>query len=120
MSKKLLVIDDNEAILDAIVITLESEGYQVLTARSGGQIYKDIQTFVPDLILLDYRLPGDNGGIIAKSLKTNSRTRHIPIIMMSANYNVRDIIQGCGVDEFFPKPFDIEELLSTVRRFLLD
>src|SRR5258708_20145820 len=88
MKKKILVIDDCEAILDVVKITLEMEGYEVSTNLTGA-CFQQIEHDPPDLILLDVLLSGEDGGEIGQRLKTEEQTRHIPGTPLSAHAGPR-------------------------------
>jgi CheY-like chemotaxis protein len=106
--KKILVADDDPAIVDAIQLMLELYDYEVSTTVDGETIYK-MEKEYPDLLLLDIWMSGQDGREICKYLKNNPHTKHIPIIMISAS---RDIIQSAkdaGADDFIAKPFQMDD-----------
>ena len=118
MDKKILVIDDDEAILDAVRITLETEGYEV-EAHESGAILQSLNTeSLPKLILMDMLLAGLDGRHLVADLKKNANTQHIPVIMLSAHPSARQTVGDYGVDDFLEKPFDIEQLLSLVEKYI--
>src|SRR5579883_815709 len=94
----ILIADDDPAILDATKLILEYEGYSVTTVSDGNTVRK-INEELPDIILLDIWLSGADGGEIARSLKEQERTRHIPIILFSANRNIKELAQRTGVED---------------------
>ncbi len=115
--KKILVADDDPAIVDSIQLMLELYDYEVSTTVDGETIYK-MEMEYPDLLLLDIWMSGQDGREICKFLKNNPLTKHIPIIMFSAS---RDIIQSAkdaGADDFIAKPFQMDELLSKVAKYV--
>lgn len=116
MATRILVIDDDTGILEAVQALLEDEGYDVTLATNGAVSLDLIQgtMALPDLILLDVLLSGDDGRDVCRTLKGDSRTQHIPIIMMSAHPNVRSSVQACGANSFLAKPYDIDDLLNQV------
>jgi CheY-like chemotaxis protein len=113
--KKILVADDDPAILDAIQIMLEDAGYDVATSVNGQTIYKMEKEF-PDLLLLDIWMSGMDGRDICKYLKNQELTRDIPIIMISANKDTDKMAKDSGADDFLAKPFQMEDLLSKVAK----
>jgi DNA-binding response OmpR family regulator len=114
-TKRVLVVDDDEDILDVIRIILEDEGYQVTTLNSGKRIIENIAASRPDLILLDVMLGASDGREICRELKSNSRFQYIPIVMISASHNLHDqLLQPKSADAFIPKPFDIDNLINVV------
>jgi DNA-binding response OmpR family regulator len=121
MSKKktILVIDDTEGILEAVDDILTLEGYSVMTAFDEDEAHKIITTKTkPNLILLDVLLSGQDGRIVATHLKKDKATQHIPIIMMSAHPDVVKTIDECGAEDFLAKPFEIEDLLKKIKKYI--
>jgi CheY-like chemotaxis protein len=118
MQQKILVVDDDESILEVIQIVLESEGYQIQTCQNS-HCFQYLTASLPDLILLDILLSGEDGYELCKQLKHNQATAHIPIIMLSALSDVNELADGSGADAFLEKPFDIDVLIETVARHLL-
>lgn len=117
MKKKIFVVDDDQGIVDALTLLLETEGYEVYSFDSGEFVAK-LSTLMPHLILLDVLLSGEDGRDIAKYLKSQPLSHKIPIIMLSAHPNALDIAQNAGADDFLAKPFEIETLLSRISAFL--
>ena len=116
--KKILIIEDDEAILEALHIVLEASGFHVETLPSGRTIFGTVKVFDPDIILLDLLLSGADGGDITKELKKNKKTAAIPVILMSAHPDVAVRKEKCGADAFLSKPFEVDALLETIRRLL--
>lgn len=114
--KKILVADDDLAILDAIKMILEDEGYIVQVVASGEAVLQ-LKQDLPDLILLDIWMSGRDGGEICKSLKNQQCTADIPVIMISANKDTADIARSVGAEDFIAKPFDIDDLLGKVEQY---
>lgn len=110
--KKILIVDDNPAILDALQILLEDAGYDIMISCDGREICQG--SSLPDILLLDVWLSGYDGREICRELKRNKRTRHIPIVMISAARDVKESVLAAGADEFLQKPFDIDDLLSVI------
>ncbi|MBA3724098.1 MAG: response regulator [Candidatus Levybacteria bacterium] len=117
MRKKILIIDDDPAIIDSIQMLLEMEGYTVATMIDGDQIHTMKQPF-PDLILLDIWMSGLDGRNIARFLKGKNETKHIPIIMVSASKDISKSAQESGVEDFLAKPFEMDELLAKVAKYV--
>lgn len=114
--KKILVVDDDPAIVDAIKLMLELYDYKVSTIVNG-EIINILENEHHDLLLLDIWMSGKDGRDICKYLKNNPCTRHIPIIMISAS---RDIFQSAfdaGADDFIAKPFQMDDLISKLEKF---
>ncbi len=114
--KKILVADDDEGILDVMGIMLESAGYSVTTIIRGEEVLA-IKEDLPDLILLDIWMEGIDGREICKYLKTQSSTKHIPVILISANSDTEEIATQAGADDFICKPFDRKALLQKVGKY---
>lgn len=116
--KKVFVVDDERSILEALEYMLIDEGYSVKTASRGTELLK-LNNDLPDVIVLDVLLSGEDGREIARKLKNQERTKNIPIVMISAHPNAQFTIKDCGADDFLPKPFDIQELLNKVEKYCL-
>ncbi len=115
--KVILVVDDEEAILDSLKFILEDEGFTVKTAKDGTQMQTHLNIDIPNLVILDYQLPGMNGTELTKLLKEKRETKNIPVIMVSS-HDVKLVSQQVGASDFLEKPFDIETLLETVHKYL--
>jgi len=118
MKKKILVAEDDKAIIEVVKIILESEGYEVLTADQGEIVHKLVEKHKPDMIFMDIWLFGEDGGVIAKEIKTKSHTKNIPLVLMSANNETEKITKSVGADDFLLKPFNIDDLLYIVRKYI--
>ncbi len=114
---KILIADDDQAILDSTKLLLEYEGYEVVTA-SDGEMVKKLHDNLPDLILLDIWLSGTNGIEIAQGLLENAITKHIPIILFSANHDIEKIAKDTKVSDFLIKPFDINDMVAKIKKHL--
>src|SRR5258708_38816775 len=117
MAKRILVADDDPAIVDCLQIILEEANYVVETASNGDTIPK-VKRFQPDLILLDVWMSGEDGRTICKNLKSQEQTKHIPIIMISATSYIEESTKKAGAEDFLPKPFQMNELLARVEKFV--
>lgn len=113
--KRILVIDDDESILDAIRIILEEEGYTVLLQSDVSQIMKVIQKLKPDLILLDVMLGIIDGRDICRQIKNHRYLRSTPVIMLTATKDMRNVIEDFVPDGYIAKPFDIQVLIDAVK-----
>jgi two-component system phosphate regulon response regulator PhoB len=120
MSRRILVVEDEYAIAALIAINLRHAGFEVLLARDEREASAHLETVLPDLILLDWMLPGQSGLSLAKRWRTEVRTRHLPIIMLTARSEESDKIAGldAGADDYLVKPFSINELLARIRAVL--
>lgn len=115
--KKILVADDDPAIVDSIQMILEMEGYAVDTTVDGETIYK-MEKEYPDLLLLDIWMSGEDGRDVCKFLKKSSLTKKIPIIMISASRDVKESAKQAGANDFLAKPFEMEDLLNIVKKHI--
>lgn len=120
MSQRLLLIDDEPKLLRALELTFRTEGYEVLTARSGEEALMRLAEALPDLIVSDIRMPGMDGYSLARKLRNSPRTSLIPIVFLTAKDQLEDRLQGLktGVDSYLTKPFEMEELLAVVANIL--
>lgn len=116
--KKILIADDDPAICDALKLMLEEEGYMVDTTVNGETIYQ-LEEMFPDLLLLDIWMSGQDGREICKYLKKKDLTKDIPIIMISASRDIAAAAKEAGADDFIPKPFGMDELLSKVAQHII-
>ncbi len=117
MKRKVLVADDDSAICDAIALILEDAGYDVTTTLDGRIVYELDGNF-PDIILLDIRMSGIDGSEVCKRLKSQRKTKRIPVIMISANKDTQAIASEAGADGYVSKPFEMDELLAKIEEHL--
>ena len=118
--KKILVVDDEIDLVETIRFPLEIEGYHVLVAYNGEDALNQARTENPDMILLDLMLPKLDGYKVCRLLKFDERYKHIPILMLTAKTQAKDIVIGMktGADEYITKPFDINYLMKKVKEYL--
>jgi two-component system, OmpR family, response regulator RpaA len=117
---KILVVDDDVAILELIKINLELQGHDVITATDGIKGYALAQQEMPDLILLDVMMPEVDGYTVAQRIRNNPKTESVPILMLTAMGMIKDKVKGfdSGVDDYLVKPFELDELRVRVRALL--
>lgn len=115
---KILIVDDNADVLQVMQLLLGSRGYEVEATTKGEDTYSLVNTFAPDLIFLDIHLAGMDGRDISRQLKTDEETKHIPIILFSANIIKGTTLEDTLADEFVAKPFDINELMLKVHQYI--
>ena len=117
---RILVVEDEADLLEAIRFNLERNKYSVLTASDGQAAIETATREKPDLVLLDLMLPRVNGRDVTVSLKSNSSTKSIPIIMLTAMSAENDVVLGLqiGADDYVTKPFSMEVLLARVAAVL--
>lgn len=114
--KRVLIADDDPGILEAMQIMLEDSGYDVRITEDG-QAVRDLKDDLPDVLILDIWMSGMNGADICQYLKSQHRTKHLPIILCSANKDTRRLAQGCGADDFLAKPFEMTDFLAKVEKY---
>jgi CheY-like chemotaxis protein len=120
MPRKILVIEDVPAMLQLICTRLKVLGYQVVTAESGDEGLKKIQSAPPDLLITDMALPGKlSGSMLIRHLRTDEKLKKIPIIVLSA-FVRKGMERGLEhpADVYIPKPFNPEELAAEIKRLL--
>jgi DNA-binding response OmpR family regulator len=108
-----MIADDDPGIIDAVEMLLEFEGFDVSTTVDGATVL-DMKEELPDLLLLDIWMSGEDGRDICKKLKADQKTRNIPVIMISASRDIKDSAISAGADDFLAKPFDIYDLLKKI------
>ena len=112
--KKILIVDDDKDLLFGLKALLTNRGYSIKTIDNGLSASDTTITFNPDLIMLDVHLADADGIKICFELKNNSRTRHIPILMISADTDDREVIECCPADAFMAKPLSLISLYNKV------
>lgn len=114
---RILLIEDERGLTEALSWTFQREGYEVLVANDGQEGLRRAQMILPDLIILDIMLPGLNGLEICRELRAGERTRDIPIIILSAKAEETDQIVGfsLGADDYVTKPFSPKVLLQKIK-----
>jgi len=120
MSSTILVVEDEPAIQELIAVNLSFAGHKVLRAFDSEQAETLINAELPDLILLDWMLPGQSGLALARKLRNSERTRQVPIIMLTAKGSEQDKIDGLesGADDYITKPFSPKELMARIKAVL--
>lgn len=117
---RVLVVEDEAAIAELIAINLRHAGYEVTLAASAEQAQAAVDAVLPDLVLLDWMLPGQSGLMLARQWRAVARTRDLPIIMLTARAEEPDKVAGldAGADDYLTKPFQTGELLARIRAVL--
>ena len=116
MMKKILIVDDEPAIVRLLSMRLTAHGYETVAANDNLQCIKSAQEEKPDLILLDMKMPAGGGIKAIESLKASVYTAMIPIIIITAypGEEVKKQVMELGADDFFPKPFNSEDLIKKI------
>ena len=118
MAKKILVVDDEPAIVKLVKLRLEAEHYEVVTAPDGASALAKTESEKPDLIVLDIRMPQMDGYTFVKNLQRNENGKGIPVIMLTAHEKMEELFAIEGVTDYVVKPFKSEELLVKVKKIL--
>lgn len=120
MNTTILVVEDEPAIQELVAVNLSFAGHKVLRADDAEQARILIDAELPDLILLDWMLPGMSGPALAKLLRQDDRTRNVPIIMLTAKSSEQDKVDGLelGADDYITKPFSPKELMARIKAVL--
>jgi len=117
---RVLVVEDESAIAELISINLRHAGYEVTIAGAADQAQSEVDRVLPDLVILDWMLPGQSGLALAKRWRGDARTRDLPVIMLTARAEEADKISGldAGADDYLTKPFSTNELMARIRAVL--
>lgn len=117
---KVYCVEDDESIRQLIVYALKNDGFEAEGFEDGNKFLSKVHSLMPDLILLDIMLPGEDGLEILEKLKTDSTLKNIPVIMLTAKTSEFDKVKGLdmGADDYISKPFGVMELISRVKAVL--
>jgi len=113
--KKILIVDDEQAILKFLIIKFKISGYDVLAATSGEQAMSLLHESAPDILLLDILMPGMDGFAVLESLRSYS---HLPVIAFSARQENQQKALEMGANDFMCKPFNLDDMIKRVARLL--
>lgn len=115
-----LIVEDEPAIAELIAVNLRHNGFRPTWAMDSASAQRELDASLPDLILLDWMLPGESGLVLAKRWRAHPRTKAIPLIMLTARSDESDRVAGldAGADDYISKPFSTKELLARVRAVL--
>ncbi|MCS7191854.1 MAG: response regulator [Armatimonadetes bacterium] len=119
-NKRVLIVEDDPAIIELLRFLLEQEGLEVKVAHDGLEALDQMNIWTPDLVLLDLRLPKLEGIDVLWEMRHNPKLGNTPVIILSVDSSPHTMLQGwhLGVDSYFIKPFDPEELIRVVRRII--
>ena len=116
----ILIVEDEPAILELVAINLDHAGYETMRAKNVTEAMLLLSGALPDLVLLDWMLPGSSGLALARKLRSEARTRDLPIIFLTARAEEPDKLAGLesGADDYITKPFSTKELVARIRAVL--
>ena len=117
---RVLVVEDESAIAELMSINLRHAGYEVVVAATADEAQQQVDRVLPDLVILDWMLPGESGLQLARRWRSQARTRELPVIMLTARAEEADKISGldAGADDYLTKPFSTQELMARIRAVL--
>ena len=120
MKPNILIVEDEEALTEVLRYNLEAEGYEVETVGRGDEADVRLKERMPDMVILDWMLPGLSGIELCRRLRTRPETRQLPIIMLTARGEESERVRGLatGADDYIVKPFSVPELSARVRALL--
>ena len=117
---RVLIVEDEAAIAELVAVNLRHNGFQPVWAEDGTSAQRELDAVLPDVILLDWMLPGASGLSLARKWRADSRTKGVPILMLTARGDEPDKVAGldAGADDYITKPFSTQELLARIRAVL--
>jgi two-component system phosphate regulon response regulator PhoB len=117
---RVLVVEDEPSIAELIAVNLRHNGFSPTVVFDGAAAQREVDAVLPDLILLDWMLPGESGAALCRQWRKSDRTKTVPIIMLTARSDETDKVQGldAGADDYITKPFSTQELLARIRALL--
>jgi two-component system phosphate regulon response regulator PhoB len=120
MSASVLIVEDEPQIQELVAVNLEHTGHRVLRASSAEEAEAAIRAELPDVVVLDWMLPGESGLSFARRLRADARTRDLPIVMLTARAMEHDKLAGleAGADDYLTKPFSPKELAARIKAVL--
>jgi len=117
---KVFIVEDEESIRELVIYALKSDGFEVDGLETGEDLFKRLVSDMPDIILLDIMLPGNDGLSLLRNIRANKKYKHIPVIMLTAKGSEYDKVKGLdlGADDYVTKPFGVTELISRIKAVL--
>lgn len=120
MTKRIHVLEDDSDIRFIIEHLLRDEGYELQLSSSVSELKSKLRDALPDLFIIDVMLPDGNGIEICDDLKNDLFTKHIPVIVMSANPRSKQMSSQANADDYISKPFDVEDVVRRINNLLVD
>jgi two-component system, OmpR family, phosphate regulon response regulator PhoB len=119
-TSRVLIVEDEPAIAELIAVNMRHNGFEPVIASDGEQAQRELDAVLPDIILLDWMLPGASGISLARKWRAHARTKAVPILILTARSEEPDKVQGldAGADDYITKPFSTQELLARIRAVL--
>ena len=120
MARKVLIADDEPNIVTSLEYLMTKSGYEVAVARNGDEALALVESFMPDLVLLDVMMPRRSGYEVCQNMRERAQWRHIKIVMLSAKGRDAEVSKGLslGADDYVTKPFSNRELIAKVAQLL--
>ncbi|MGK7390245.1 MAG: response regulator [Candidatus Cyclobacteriaceae bacterium M2_1C_046] len=115
---KILIVDDDIDLLENMRGILSSKGYEVMGLADASELFKTINFFQPDVIILDILLASYDGRELCRKIKNDPGTKHIPVLMFSAHPDAEAFVFAAGAEEFLKKPFDTKTLLGKIENLI--
>ncbi|REC42771.1 response regulator [Chryseobacterium piscium] len=117
--KKIMICDDDDSILEVLQMLLEIDGYTVYLENNSTNLIKQISNINPDLLLMDLWMPVLSGDQLLKTIRTTSELKNLPVIILSASVDGKEIASSAGADMFIAKPFDMDDVSSGIEKLLV-
>ncbi|WP_317055053.1 response regulator transcription factor [Roseovarius rhodophyticola] len=121
MGKKVLLIEDEQNIIEAVSFILSRDGWEVKTHSNGHDAIDAVRTRAPDIVILDVMLPGKSGFDILREIRADQGLAHLPVLMLSARGQAKDVemAEHAGANQYMTKPFSNAEVLDAVRNLVV-
>ncbi|AZB07342.1 response regulator [Chryseobacterium sp. G0162] len=116
--KKIFICDDDQGILDVLEIILESQGYMIFKEIDSTLLFNKLKEEKGDLLLLDLWMPVLSGHELINIIRKDPQTKKLPIIVLSASRNEKDMALNAGANQFISKPFDMDEIITSVEKII--
>ena len=118
MKKRIHVLEDDKDIAFIIEFLLKDEGYEIQVSSTFKELREKLKDSIPDLFILDVMLPDGNGLDICRDLKNDTFTKHIPVIVMSANVRNQELSEASSPDDYISKPFDLDYIENRIKKLI--